>query len=1349
LPHNDINCFHRDDNGFLWIGTLSGLARFDGSNFKNFHHNPKSINSLDDNDVRSIKEGPAKKLWIETRAGTNIYDATTNFFSRDLESELLKYDIREPNVQLCLKSRSGVFIFLSATTLYFYDPNKRKTTQFEHRSNISKTVSQSKVVDVAEDHGGNFWLIRMDGTLELFHKNTGLISEGISFSEKFSNLKNDSYRIFVDKQGLLWVYNVSVAAGIYCYNPVNRNLLKFNSTSGSNRLTSDMISGIIQDENDNVWIATDHGGVNILSKPDMQIVHLRNKQTDDRSLSQNSISSIYCDFFGVVWIGTFRKGVNLYHPDVFKFGLIQLQATGGAPAYNDVNALEEDHKGNIWIGTNGNGLHYYNRKTNQSKFYKHESSQSGSLSHDAVVSIYIDRSKKVWAGTYLGGLNYFDNGEFKHYVHDPYNKQSLSDNRVATMFEDSKRRFWIGTGGGGINLMDRSSETFKRYSIDNGKITSDYVFKILEDRKHNIWVGTSYGIHLFVEKEDKFSPITKDVNDENSLVNDNINSFIEDNRGYLWICTRAGLSIYNPQTKVFQNFTIMDGLPDNNLTDIRQDHNGEFWISTSNGISRIVAHYGKNLVLQFDNFDKYDGLQGKEFNRSASAKLRTGELAFAGPDGVNIFFPDSMQRVRKIPAVFITDFHVFGADSSTALQQGYKIDSGKSILNTKNITLKHDQNIFAIEFATLNFTGPDRVRYLYMLEGFDKIWIESSVENRKVTYTNVPPGKYVFKIKALNRGEEKDADIVSLNVRIKSPWYDSTLAYIVYALIVASIILFLRRKGIQRLKEKFAFEQQKAESDRLIENERLTAMRNRELDALKIKFFTNVSHEFRTPLSLIMAPAEKILNSNFDNTIKDPVLHIQKNAKRLLNLVNQLLDFREMEMKELKLQKRKGEIVSFIRDATYSFKDLGDKKSIHLSFISQIESLDCSFDHEKIERILFNLLSNSFKFTPPGGKVGVWLNYFEENVSRPVLEIKVMDTGVGIPKDKHKAIFESFFQYNNNKSIINQGSGIGLSIIQEFVKIYDGTIHLESEEGLGSCFTVTVPCDRLYDISNKLTTVSDVVSTADEEELSQPQLLHHEFSSKKMIVLIVEDDDDLRFYIKDSLQAEFHVIEAKDGKEGWQKALFYHPNIIVSDISMPLMDGILLCKKVKADNRTSQIPVMLLTALSGEAHELMGLEMGANDYITKPFSLDVLRSKIRNLLSQQESARKRYSRQVEVRPPEVALEGLDEQFLQEVLVEIEKNIDNCNFSVDMLSKVLLISRGTLYTRILTLTGKTPLEFIKSYRLTRAAQLLEQGKFSVSVITYKTGFKTTKNFVKSFKDKFGMTPSTYTEAMKNS
>ena len=523
--------------------------------------------------------------------------------------------------------------------------------------------------------------------------------------------------------------------------------------------------------------------------------------------------------------------------------------------------------------------------------------------------------------------------------------------------------------------------------------------------------------------------------------------------------------------------------------------------------------------------------------------------------------------------------------------------------------------------------------------------------------------------------------------------------------------------------------------------------RMHELDMMKIKFFTNVSHEFKTPLSLILSPIEKILKTSYEPEQKKQFQLIHRNAKRLLHLVNQLLDFRRMEVEELTLNSSKGDVAMFIKDVCCSFTDLAERKHIKFFYTSYVDHLLTNFDHDKIERILFNLLSNAFKFTPQNGSVSVEINMNRRN-ENVLLEIIVKDTGIGIPKDKKEKIFERFFQTEIPGSLINQGSGIGLAITKEFVKMHNGSISVESEIDRGSCFTVLIPFaeinEEINDTDVSSLKYSDMASSSVEEKEPQQQPSNKTDVSKekKQIILIVEDNEDFRFYLKDNLKMFYNVIEAPDGKQGWQQVLSMHPDLVVSDISMPVMNGIELCKKIKSDTRTKHTPVILLTALAGEEKHLQGLEIGASDYMTKPFNSEILTSRIRNILNQQNILKKTLVRHVEAKPSDVKLESPDEKFMQQALVVIERNLSNPEFSVEDLSRELFISRVAMYKRIFTLTGKSPLDFIRSMRLKRAAQLLEKSDLTVAEIAYEVGFNNPKYFSRLFKAEYNLVPTAF-------
>ncbi|MBO9683339.1 MAG: response regulator, partial [Flavisolibacter sp.] len=647
----------------------------------------------------------------------------------------------------------------------------------------------------------------------------------------------------------------------------------------------------------------------------------------------------------------------------------------------------------------------------------------------------------------------------------------------------------------------------------------------------------------------------------------------------------------------------------------------------------------------------------------------------------------------------------------------------------------------------VNYTSPGQNQYAYKLEGFDKDWNYVGNTNT-VSYTNLDPGEYTFHVKASNNDGVWNDEGTSIKIIVRPPFWRTYYAYILYSLLITGAVLYFRYRSIEKLKREFALEQIKNQA----ELQRKEAERVHELDLLKLKFLTNLSHEFRTPISLILGPTETLLSQPKNKDSFGQLQMIKRNAKRLLNLVNQLLDFRKMEEHELKLQATEGELVSFVKDVCDSFKDLSERKKIDFVFRSTIDQLYTSFDHDKIERILFNVLSNAFKFTVEGGKINLELET-TENASDPSnvwVSMKVTDTGIGIPEDKKEKIFERFFQNSTSASILNQGSGIGLSITKEFVKMHGGTIEVQSEVEKGTTFKINLPFTSLPapKINGKVPASKEMDEGIELTNIEETDGLKPATSTTEMpSILLVEDNEDFRFYLKDNLRLHYKIFEASDGKEGWQKALAHHPQLIVSDISMPNMDGIELTKKIKADKRTSHIPILLLTALTGEEDQLKGLDTGANDYITKPFNFEVLNAKIRNLLLLNSTLKNAYSKQIKVLTPEVKIESDDEKLLNTIMLYLEENLTNPELSVEELSKHVGMSRSSLYNKILDITGQTPVEFIRSYKLDKAAVLLEKSDMNIAQIAYSVGFSTPNYFAKSFKVKFNMLPSEYVNKMR--
>lgn len=1337
LSHNQVTAIFKDSKGFMWFGTMTGLNRYDGFKFKIFKHNLRDSTSISDDFIEGIQEGPDKKLWIRTRNGFNIYDPETERFNHDIEGYLRTIGVTAVGLSSIKKDKSGNFWFVNTNVgIFRYNPITKKAIHFKSERNDPQTLHSNAVSNISEDSKGDFWVIYTNGVIDKIDSRINKVSYRCDLLKKQQSGGSINYTLSIDRQNDLWIYHNASDIGVYLFNPQTKQLKHFSRQSSTSKLKSNIVNNIIQDDTGMIWIATDHGGVNLLDKKTFKIKYLVNSEDDKKSVGQNSIVSMFKDNSGIIWIGTYKRGLSYYHQNIIKFPLVRHHSSDkNSLPFEDVNRFVEDAKGNLWIGTNGGGLIYFDRKANKFSQYKHSNTNPNSLSNDVIVSLCIDRDQKLWIGTYFGGLDCFDGKNFTNYRHNASDSTSISDDRVWEIFEDSERNLWIGTLTGGLNRFDREKKIFHRYKMGVNSVQSLYTSAISEDKNGNIWLGSSNGIDVLERKKNRFRNYAHNDGISSSLIHNNVSNMLIDSRGWVWAATREGLSMTMPGTHKFRNFQQEDGLPDNIIVDIQEDNNQNLWLSTSNGLCNVIISRNRNggLSFSFKNYDETDGLQGLEFNESASLRTKKGELIFGGPNGFNIFMPDNIKSNKAQTKLVLTDLQVF----NKSLKPGDKINNhvilNRSITESREITLHYNENVFSLEFAALNFFNTDKVKLQYMLEGFDNEWLTADSKVRKATYTNLDPGSYTFKVRATNDAGVYGDDQLTFEIKILPPFWQTPIAYVLYFLLFSGTLFYIRRRGITKIKTQFALQQEREEAKRM-----------HELDMMKIKFFTNVSHEFRTPLSLILAPVDKMLKQTEEPEQTRQLQMVNRNARRLLNLVNQLLDFRKMEVQELKLHSKPGDLIKFIKEICFSFTDVAEKKNIGFVFDTESNSLLTQFDHDKIERILFNLLSNSFKFTPEGGHVSVLLNLLSAEGVSQRLEIKVMDTGIGIPEEKQDKIFERFFQNDLPGSMVNQGSGIGLSITKEFVKLHGGTISVESEPGEGSCFVLILPIQEYDALAvDKLEIVSNKPGSEAQSLISQGKVI-----AKKRTVLLVEDNDDFRFYLKDNLKEWFHIIEAANGKEGWQKALALHPDLVVSDISMPEMDGIALCRKIKSDQRTSSIPVVLLTALTGEEQQLKGIETGATDYMTKPFNFEILLSKIRNILLNQDSMRKAFQKQVDVKLSDLVIESPDELFIQKALQEIEKNIANPDFSVEELSAQMNMSRVTLYKKVLSITGKTPVEFIRSVRIKRAAQLLEKGHFTISQVCYKVGFKSQKYFVRSFKAEFNMLPSSYMEQSKN-
>ncbi len=1310
LINNQVNCIYKDSSGFMWIGTVSGLNRYDGYTFRSYQHDARDTTTLADNTIEKIQPGPGNKLWLFTRNGIDLYDPATNKFDHHPERILQPLGITANGITDVIRDKDR-FIFLQEGNGIYLTQTGQPTIHLLPGKQPG-SIATATVADLVADNKGHYWIIHDNGILEQLDAATG---KALRQNTALRQLNGNGYTLCMDMDGDLWAYGDKDDNGVWYYETAADRWTQFSQTSPVISLNNNIIRGIVPGNNGEVWIGTDHGGINIIDKRKHTVRYVQNIPDDHRSLSQNSITTLYRDNSGIIWIGTYKKGLNYYHENMVKFPLFQYQAYNrNSLPFDDVNRFVEDAKGNLWIGTNGGGLIYFDRSNNTFRQYKHEPANPASIAGNVVVSLLIDHQGQLWVGTYFGGLDRFTGSGFAHYKHNAADSTTISDNSVWELMEDDQHQLWVGTLNGGVNIFNPATGQFRRM---DRLFPYRYVSALLQDHDGRIWVGGSEGLTVYT----RGTGVARRFNSSGqpgSISHNNIVCLFEDRRQRLWVGTRDGLSLYDPVNNTFRNFRKENGLPSNTVLNILEDDRSGLWMSTPNGLSNMQE---KNGRFTFRNYDEADGLQGREFNENAALRTSKGELIFGGGNGFNLFYPGQIRLNNNIPPVVLTDLQVF----NQRIEPGQQLQ-GRTILHeamplTKSLTLRHNQNMFSIEFAALNYFHPEKNRYAYKLEGFNNNWLYTDGTQRKATFTNLDPGDYTFRVKASNNDGIWNDTGATLHIRILPPFWKTWPAFLLYALLIIGALVLARRIILERERLKFRVAEQIREAERM-----------HELDALKIRFFTNVSHEFRTPLSLIITPLERLISMGMDKQLNGQLQLMQRNARRLLNLVNQLLDFRKLEVEQIKLHTAPGDLAAFVKELTQGFSDLSEKKHIQLDFVSNVQSLPMTYDADKIEKIIFNLLSNAFKFTPDYGKIAVELQYDAEQSQ---VQLLVKDNGIGIPLEKQAHIFDRFFQHDVAGAVMNQGSGIGLSITREFVKMHGGSITVDSAPEMGSCFTVTLPVQTADAVAGPLN--AQLRSLPEAAPASPPP---PEKDLPK--ILLVEDNEDFRFYLKDNLSQYYHVEEAENGQSAWKLLQTFQPQLIVSDIAMPQMDGLELCKKVRANAKTSHLPIVLLTARAEEAQQLEALETGATDYVTKPFNFEMLLSKIRNIVQQQASLRNTFRQHFDAHPSEIEISSADEQFIQQAVEIVEKNISNPDFSVEELSRALFMSRVSAYKKILSITGKSPIEFIRSIRLKRAAQLLEKSQLSVAEVAYEVGFNNPKYFTKYFKLEFNELPSVY-------
>ncbi|MDR1344734.1 MAG: response regulator [Tannerellaceae bacterium] len=1320
LSNSEIKCIYKDRAGFMWFGSPSGLNRYDGYEIITYKQNlVANTKNTFNNDVQIIQEDKDGMLWIKTRSGYCIYNPDMEKFEEDVDAWFGRYsqaeDFWNSSEAVMYIDYGKNFWFAANDDVRKYDISTGECIVFKQGG--PDGPGKGVIRDMRQGQN-RYWFLFDNGVLECMEAQSNKIIRRDSTLHYAAGLNNArDLRLFTDTSGDVWVYGIGMHYGLACYN-VARGAWKNYSVSAEPpyRISNNVVTAVEEDDKGNIWIGTDHGGVNMIDRSTGEVSVLLHDEQDPHSLGENAIKSIYRDDTGIVWIGTYKKGVCYYHESIYKFNM---RTEKTEMPFRDINCFYESEDLNLWLGTNGGGLLYFDRRQGKYVSYRHKPGDESSPAGDIIISLAADRQGGLWIGYYLSGLDRFDGKTFTHYGAG-VRPGVLTDNNAWVLRCDRNDNLWVGTLNGGVVVIDTRSGERIRHLDSKGS-----VYSIIETKSGDMLVGSQSGLYIYSVESGRLELYEKDIFDDIQLSRNDINNLYEDSRGLLWIGTKNGLFVFNPYTKNIQVFISGSGLSSELVQSILEDSEHNMWIATNRGLTRVKVSTSNRMPGYFFDLLSYDsseGLQGDMFNFNAAYLSSRSELIFGGSYGYNIFTPTDISYNNNIPRITATDFQIYNKSIRPRELYNGRVILERSIAGTKEIDLNYTDNYFTLSFAALDYCIPNKSRYYYKLEGFNNQWLETGRDSRKVTYTNLNPGRYTLYLKAVNNDGVESSEPLVVRINIMPPFWRTVWAWMLYAAIASAGAVYAFRRMHRSSEMKLADAREK-----------MQVRQHLEMDEMKLRFFTNISHEFRTPLTLILSPLEDLLHKA--KTVEDKELLgiVRRNATHLLTLVNQLLDFRKLDSNTPALHKSTGDMVMFIRQQVDLFVAGVARKGIRLDFRSDVEQLYMSFDAEKLSKVFINILSNAYKFTPAEGVIQVSLS----QTSDKRLRVDISDTGIGIPEDELGNIFERFYQVKRDGRENNyQGSGIGLHISKEYVTLHGGEIWAENAPGGGALFVVILPVE-VSEAGASLPLPFE--GDPDAEDAAFDAQFKRNDSPR---ILIVEDNKDLRDLVGSRLKESYTILQAADGEEGLETALREIPDIIISDVMMPRMDGIEMSRRIKNDIRTSHIPLILLTAKTGEESKLEGLTAGADDYITKPFNQEILQVKIRNLTELYKRRQDLFDKQIRIEPSKITVNSLDEQLIRKAIEYTEANMSNPRLSVEELSRELGMSRVQLYKKLLSLTGKTPIEFIRIIRLKRAAQLLKESCLTVSEIAYEVGFNNPKYFRKYFKDEFGVLPSQY-------
>ena len=1294
LADNEVTDMLKDNEGFLWCVTSSAINRFDGYNVKQYL---KTEDGTDlSTSVSQILIDKDNNIWIERFGYYFTYNREKDLFV-NAQPLLQKY-------QLHSGANPQTIITDDHNNLWSYNGETMKVYSFStQQSHTIKDLPENiTFFSVKKDK-----LFYIDGEnkfhiTDLLHKHTNAI---IPLNEALGAEKFLSYKFYVDDNLDIWVYS-SNTEGLWLFSQNTNNTWKLSTIGKNTLLLKNKVISICEDNFHKIWIGLEYDGISIYDKEKQQHTHI-SQNLSPYSLGSNKVWCFYYDDENTMWVGTMRNGISYYNPHFFSFSKTML------PSTYDTSCQVEDHEHNLWIGTDGDGIYKVDPNGNITTFKKE---QNNSFSNK-IICMHVDAQNRIWIGTYLDGFGYYQNNCFHQQPFSDKFPRNPVNNSIWSITEDNKGNLYLGNLKCGLHIFNPKTGYFHTFTPQNSSLVDPHIMNVFFDKKNSIYMATCNGVHVINTENHEIKNIRHNYKNSQFIQDTIQNNVYIDSRNLLWMGGREGLTIFDTRLDTIYYLNKSHRLEGNFVRGITEDNNQNIWVVTTDGVTKIeiqVDQHGHGYTFHCLPYAKNDGLQTSDFVHNSIYKSQNGHIIVGGNGGYYDINPN-IKYNKNISKVIFTELKVLDTTINVdSLYNHHKILS-QNIELTDKITLKYNQNTFKLSFSTMEYVRTHDIRFSYRLSGTNNQWI--SLESNYIAFNNMAPGIYELEVRATNSGGLW-SNPSTLLINIEPPIWLSIYAKILYLLLVITLFSYVWYRKEQKHKRRMHYKEMEFE-----------AKKQHEIDEMKLNFFTHLSHDFRTPLSLIIAPLEEVLKTHHNEDITSNLNIIHKNALSLLNLVNQILDFRKIEIQEMKLHPEKGDYIEFIGDIIKHFSVYATTYQITLTFEKEIDTLSMAFDKDKIHKVLMNLLSNAIKYAGTPGKITVKIWIEDEKVFT-----SVADNGKGIEDNEKCKVFDAFYQIADEKS--SYGSGIGLHIVKELLSLHHGDIHIEDNLPTGAKFIFYIP----------ITPMEQIVETEFHIQPTEEEMVSLESEEKnenldQNTLLIVEDNQDLRLFLSDSLKKEYHIFSAVDGLHALSILKKEHIDMVITDIMMPNMDGIKLCHAIKSDIKISHIPVIMLTAKNDIEHIKKGLTEGADDYIAKPFNLDILKLRINKILKWKQECHRKFSI-ADIPVSDITSSSLDESFIQKTIKTVEEHIENPQFSVEELSSIIGMSRSNLYNKLMSITGSSPSEFIRIIRLKKSLKLLEKTQMTVAEVAYKVGFNTPKIFTHYFKEEYKMTPTEY-------